>query len=270
MLYEFLHWLWLFGEGEPEVPPPPPLPVRMEVDATEFYARRWLAGPLFAPETSEEAGLSNRPETSPEVAHVVEMWANALKEPKPRTLELDRYVYDSVFGRELRTHGQASFDGESGRIGLASPRDLPETNPHRNTRSGGLFEVVSGNAERITFDGRTVMDQDLPDGFRYRIDVPVGWNAEGRPIPMMELLEPFRSFDPARRCRSFHIEFGTQHQAGKQIHLVLTGRSRTWRQQFQRVEVLLKAESFAPIAIRWIDIDGTRETVCVYKLPLQP
>jgi len=266
MLIEFLELLGIFG-SEPEVPPPPPLPVRVEIDVTEFYAQWWLVGPLFAPETPEEAGQSKLPETPPAVAQAVEMWANAVKESKPQKVQLDRYVYDMLFGHERRTNGEAAFDGETVRIDLVPPRDVPKTNPQRTTRYGEPLKVVPGTAERITFDGSTVMDRDLPDGFRYRIAVPPGWSADGRPIPRAELLEPFRAFDPARRCRSFHIEFGPQHKPGKQIHLVLTGRSRTWQRQFRRVEVMLKGETYEPLAIRWFDVDERCETVCVYRQP---
>ncbi len=280
MLYELVQWLWLFGEGEPEVPPPPPLPVRVEVDVTQCFW--WLpsAGPLFVaggPDEGESPELRRvdppktenvpLPTSDPAVVRVIERWAEAVKDPKPRTVPVHRYIYDSVFGVEKRAQGELVFDETTVQFTMQpDPAVTPEmTNPHRVTRAGKPFHVQTDGYALLTLDRQSLAVRFEPDGFRHRMDMPFDWRTSDRPVPMAPFLEPFRPFDAAKRSREFRIEFGPRNEPERRLHLVLKGTSRAWSREYQSVDVMLDALTCEPIAMRSIDPSGTRETVYVYN-----
>lgn len=280
MLYELLQWLSLLGEGEPDVPPPPPLPVRMEVDATDSFWFRPSAGPLFVAGVSGEGDSPElrqidspetenvpHPPSAPAVVRVIEGWAEAVRDPKPRTVHVHRYIYDSVFGVEKRARGELVFGGTTLQFTMQpDPAVTPEmTNPHRVTRTGKPFHVQTDGHALLTLDRQSLVVRFEPDGFRYRMDMPFDWRTSDRPVPMAPFLEPFRPFDAAKRCREFHIEFGPQNEPQRRLHLVLKGYSRAWSREQQSVDVMLDPQTCEPIAMRSIDPAGTRETVYVYR-----
>lgn len=288
MLDVLLLWgmTWWLAE-EPRVPPPPPLPVLLAPEVTKlppltagektafegfihWYAARWPSrvGMLFSgePTANETRGSQN---VDPEVMRELTAWAARTKRSDRLQVQFTRMVYDDVFAVEKRASGTVRIDRGRVTIEMVPPNvERGATNAVKRTSRGIAFRVVPDESIQMTFDGETVTSREGSRPLESATLPPV-WRVESpftfAPIPYLRLLEPFQEFDANARSQGFVIEFGSKNKPGEQVHLVLRARSRAWAKEFSRAEVLLRAETYEPIAIRWFDPADTKETVYVYN-----
>ena len=268
----------LLGLSEPEesrIPPPPPLPVPSEAAVLRSLTD-WLwrdspfrVSPLFDVDRAE--GLEGAKATPPEVLRELEAWSRSVRPARTISFEFQSFVYAAAAGTEFRSRGIATSTGKEIRV-EAQPRLGLHNGPSlRRGRDGRPLRVVTADAEVLTSDRREV---STAGSRRKRTRIAtfppqaVAPDMVTQPffsVPQLRLLDPFYEFDAAARARAYRVSFGPRHLPGRQIHLVLVGKSADWQREFDRVEVLLKPHTHEPIAIRWIEPGATRETIYVFK-----
>jgi hypothetical protein len=273
-MLDVLLFFYLAGReaSEPLVPPPPPLSVLVDTDRQNEFMARWVFGttPLFDTGAVVDAPSMASLTTEPEVLRELAAWAAATRPSQRLEFRFSRYVYDDVFGREKRAVGTLTIDGENVRA-ETHPAVVPAdfANPARKTRHGRPFEVVADDGDVVTWNGTTVEVRPTSSSSPIRVAAPLAYQTKSlfvhAPIMWLRMLDPFQEFQAAERAKNFKVTFGSQNKPGIQVHLVLVGRSRKWHQDFSTVEVILRAGTYEPVAIRWFDPAGTKETVYVYK-----
>lgn len=271
--------LWI-GVSEPDavpVPPPPPLPLPSERAlfrvVSDWVQARWpfRVSPLADDVRAIDADGAIT--TDPAVLKELEAWSKSTRPARTLSFEFDRYIYDFAAGTESRGPGVATSEGKQIRIEVrpyAAPRPGIVTSGIRG-RDGRPLRVIGREAEQLTSDERAVFQIGPAQQRTHIATFPPQMAAADvatRPffsVPQLRLLDPFYQFDAAARARAYRISFGNRHQPGRQIHLVLVGTSADWQREFDRTEVLLKADTYEPMAIRWIEPGATRETIYVFK-----
>ncbi len=263
--------LWI-GVSEPDgvpVPPPPPLPEQALLRNFLDWISTGLPfriGPLAELHRGIDPDAAIA--TDPAVLQELEAWSKTVRNTRTLEFTFNRFVYDRLAGTEARGRGVATSEGHRTHVEV---RDLPLGASGLQGRYGRPLRVVAAEAELLTSNEHEVF-QVGPDRKRTHIATfPPQWTKPAVvtrplfPIPQLRLLEPFYEFDAAARARAYRISFGNRHQPGRQTHLVLVGRSDEWQREFDRVEVLLRADTHEPMAIRWIETGAIRETVYVFE-----
>ena len=267
---------------EPRLPPPPPLPVLVTPAVASdtktglggfftWYAARWPfgAGILFT--GGRLPGETRREPEVPDSDIVRELtdWSARTKRSNRLRFRFTRMVYDDVLAVERRAKGTAKIEGRRVTV-ETTPANVERgaVNADRMTSRGVHFRIEPDVPLQMAFDGETAMFQEGQKLWE-SVALPPAWRVDSpftfAPIPFLRLLEPFQEFDGTERLQNFDITFGDKNKPGEQVHLVLRGRSRTWAREFQCVEILLRAGTYEPIAVRWFDPAGTKETVYVFS-----
>lgn len=272
-----LLFFYLVGREAPEplVPPPPPLPVLVAsegepVGENDFFARFVFGtSPLFDPGPVDELPSIPSLTTDPAVLKELTAWAAATRPSERLEFRSSRFVYDEIFGRENRAIVTVTIDGQNICV-ETRPATVPADfiNPARKTHKGHPFQVDTDDGEVVNWNGTTVEVLHNPSSSRVRIAVPPKYRTKSpfvhTPILCLRMLDPFQEFQPAERAKNFKVAFGPQNKPGTQLHLVMVGRSRKWHENFSTVEVILRAGTYEPVAMRWFDAVGHKEIVFVY------
>lgn len=266
------------GLSEPEesrIPPPPPLPVPSEAAVLRSLADwLWRDSPfrvslLF--DVDRSIGSEGAKATPPEVLRELEAWSRSVRPARTMSFEFQSFVYDAAAGTEFRSRGVATSTGNEIRVEAQPQLGLHDGPSLRRGRDGRPLRVVMTDAELLTSDGREV--SAVGPG-RKRTHIATFPPLAVAPdmvtqlffsVPQLRLLDPFSEFDAAARARAYRVSFGPRHEPGRQIHLVLVGKSADWQREFDRAEVLLKANTYEPMALRWIEPGAIREAVYVYR-----
>jgi len=276
-LWPLLSILW--GVSEPDrvlTPPPPPLPIRSEAavlrDLTDWLTGDWpfRASPLCEVRARDDSGAVA--EIDAAVLQELQAWSKAARPARTLRFEFERFVYDAIAGTESHALGSATCEGALVHVQMRPPDEVPSAVSFRRGRDGRPLRRVAAETEVLTSDGRQV-GTVAAQGRRTRIAAfppTPSWpeTATTRPfwhVPALRLLDPFYEFDAGARTRAYRISFGPKHEPGRQIHFVLVGTAEEWQREFDRVEVLLSAKTYEPMAILWVETGAIRETVYVYR-----